>query len=544
MRLLRYNNLSDEIDEERTFSLQSIPVLKKLTNVFKSKITPGTLLNWANKEKSPDFVFRKLNLNKAGDKLFDNPDVNVWAAYTNVISKANPEEAMVTTLKTRYTDEALSQMILAAKKVSSTESVAIKIQTGQVQNWLTRKKSPNDVFEYLLLNKAGDDLLSNPELAIWIRYMTAFNKENPMQKTSLHATLKTHYSSDAISKMIEAGKVVKGAGTIGVAKRLEATQIQTWLGSKSTPDDVFQLLKLDEVGDDLLASPQLNTFTNYMNVFNKENPDKQTSLIAAMTTSYDDGGVVKILEAAKKIPSTEKIAMNLEAAQFHHWLSTDKGPDKVFKALGLDKAGENLLSSPQFTKFTKYTDDFHAKHLDKKMTTMWTIRASYSDFDVAKMIIAGEKVPGTQKAAQRMEAELFKSWMQPPNNPDDAFRSLKLNTAGDKLFSNPMFRYWMKFLDEYNKVMPGRNNFHTGLTVAYEDEALVKLINTAKENPNTKTLADKLETEMLTQFIYAEKQPIDVAKLLNVKKKTDPNWKLWKKYMQDYHKYHLRDITT
>ncbi|POM70211.1 Avirulence protein (Avh), partial [Phytophthora palmivora] len=223
-KLLRYNSFSHEKDEERTFNLQSITGLKNLANVFKSKITPGTLLKWANKEKSPDFVFRKLNLHKAGDKLFDNPDVNVWAAYTNAISKANPEDAMIKTLKTRYTDEALSQMILAAKKVSSTESVATKIQTGQVQNWLTSKKSPNDVFKYLLLNKAGDDLLSNPELAIWIRYMTAFNKKNPMQKTSLYATLKTHYSSDAISKMIEAGKVIKGTGTIGVAKRLEATQ--------------------------------------------------------------------------------------------------------------------------------------------------------------------------------------------------------------------------------------------------------------------------------------------------------------------------------
>ncbi|ETL85034.1 hypothetical protein L917_15301, partial [Phytophthora nicotianae] len=94
-RLLRAESTADANDEARGFSLKSIPGLSKLTSMFKTKITPGTLLNWANKEKSPDYVFLKLKLDKTGHQLFDNPDINVWAAYTNAVVKSNADDAML-----------------------------------------------------------------------------------------------------------------------------------------------------------------------------------------------------------------------------------------------------------------------------------------------------------------------------------------------------------------------------------------------------------------------------------------------------------------
>ncbi|KAJ8574930.1 hypothetical protein ON010_g4282 [Phytophthora cinnamomi] len=91
-----------------------------------------------------------------------------------------------------------------------------------------------------------------------------------------------------------------------------------------------------------------------------------------------------MLDAAKKVEAAKTIATNLETAQIQHWLSSRKMPDSVFRLLNLDKAGDNLLASPLFTTFTKFTDAYHANNLGSKMTTIWIVRDHYDDFDVAK----------------------------------------------------------------------------------------------------------------------------------------------------------------
>lgn len=68
--------------------------------------------------------------------------------------------------------------------------------------------------------------------------------------------------------------------------------------------------------------------------------------------------------------------------------------------------------------------------------------------------------------------------------------------------------------------------YHT----TYKDKALWKAIQAAKKNPKTTKLGTKSETELL---IIAEKQPIDVVKLMNVRENSSANWKLWKSHMQD-----------
>ncbi|KAE9107047.1 hypothetical protein PF005_g12754 [Phytophthora fragariae] len=133
------------------------------------------------------------------------------------------------------------------------------------------------------------------------------------------------------------------------------------------------------------------------------------------------------------------------------------------------------------------------------------------------MIIVGEKIPSSVKAAKRMEGVLFKDWMAAPNSPDHAFKALKLNQVGTKkLFKDPMFNYWMKFLDDFNTAFPGKNIERTILATTYKDQDLWKAIEAAKTNTKTKETANKLETEVLKQIIFAKKQPIDVAKVMNV----------------------------
>nr|KAH7495965.1 RxLR effector protein PSR2 [Phytophthora ramorum]KAH7496246.1 RxLR effector protein PSR2 [Phytophthora ramorum] len=532
--------LYEDDDGEERVNLPSSVIEKAKALV--STATTKKLQTWLKNGKSVDDVFIRLTLTRAGDKLLDNPQFTTWLTYVDDFTAKYPGKttSAIASLTTHYGDEAVVKILDAAKKVTGTRGVATKLEAAQMQTWLAAGNSADDVFTLLKLNKAGDDILSNPAFASWNTYLKTFNAAHPDQKTSAFAKLTSQYGEVGVSRVVEAALKVKSSSAI--AKTVQAEQFERWMAGGQSTGGVFTFLALDKAGDELLGNPLLNTFTKYMNIHNKRNPDQEITLIGTLTTHYGDVGLSKLLAAGRNVPSTSNLATSLDAAQFKLWMSQRKEPDDIFTMLGLEKAGKNLLSSPLFTTFTKFTDAYHAKNPDIRMTTYWIVKTHYFDVDVAKMILAAKKIPGAQSAGKRMEGVLFKEWMK---SPDNTFQVLELDRIKpSKLFESPMFAYWMKFMDDFHKSFPGQIVPRTVLATIYKDEDLVKAITTAQKNPKTKDLANKFETEVLKQFIFAEKQPIDVAKLLHVKEKTDANWKRWKKYVEDYNAYHLRGITT
>ncbi|KAE9072080.1 hypothetical protein PF010_g25629 [Phytophthora fragariae] len=321
-RLLRTQETGDDEYEERAGGIP-VSAVEKAKAIITPAASTEKLKTWLNSGKSLDDVFVRLKLDKAKDQILSSPQFTNWLNYADdLTSKAGKEASAIATLTTQYGDEALAKIIIAAKKIEGTKAVATRLEAEQMQSWLAAGSTADDVFKLLKLDKAGDDVLTSPLFNTWSMYMQIFNKENPAKKTTLYATLATHYSDDVLARMVESAKKVKT--TAGTAKRVEATQIQSWLGRKQTPDNVFKLLKLDSAGDDVLANPALNTWATYLNTFNKENPDKKTTMIATVTANYGDEGVSRMLDAAKKVETTKSIATNLETAQIQQWLSTGK----------------------------------------------------------------------------------------------------------------------------------------------------------------------------------------------------------------------------
>ncbi|ETN03613.1 hypothetical protein PPTG_15594 [Phytophthora nicotianae INRA-310] len=540
-RLLRAESTADANDEARGFSLKSIPGLSKLTSMFKTKITPGTLLNWANKEKSPDYVFRKLKLDKTGHQLFDNPDINVWAAYTNAVVKSNADDAMLTTLRARYSDDALAKMFEAGKKVTQSESVATKLQSRQMENWMAAKKTPDDVFKILLLDKAGVGVLDNSALAGWTTYMRFFNSKqaNRKNRVTLISTLTTHYKDRGVLDIIEAAKKVPS--TARTAKLLEADQIQFWLKNERTPDELLTLLSLDKAGDQLLASPRFQTWSKYINYYNKEYPSEATTVMEKLTYNLGEEEVIGILAAARKVPSTEKAAAKLQAEQSKIWLSADKDPEELFKLLQLDKTGDDLLDNPQFKYWGKYVEDFNLNpQLEDLVSIIDIVRKNFADDVLAHMIVTGMKAPSTKSMAQRMEDELFKGWITNLKTPDVVFMYLKLNKAGEKVFENPLWSMYTKYLDHFNKVVPMKQTtMISAFARNYDKEALAKILIAAKKDLRTERLASKLYTEQIQRWLTTKDPPDEIFKALKLDEVTDdiftsPLFNTWSAYLDDF----------
>ncbi|KAE9260880.1 hypothetical protein PR003_g34166, partial [Phytophthora rubi] len=237
-------------------------------------------------------VFKLLTLDKAADDFLAHPNVNAWINYIKLFNEENPTKraSLIATLTAQYGDDGLAKIIEAAKRVPSTEDIAKRVQTEQLQRWLVGQKSTDEVFGLLALDKAADSLLASPQLNTWISYMKLFNEKNPTKKTSLIATLTAHYGDKGLTKIVEAAERVPSTATI--AKRVQNEQIQRWLGHGKTPDKVFAMLNLDEAGTHFFMHPQMNTWVKYTDDFNKAYPDTEITLLSVLSKRFKEETVV------------------------------------------------------------------------------------------------------------------------------------------------------------------------------------------------------------------------------------------------------------
>ncbi|KAG1684435.1 hypothetical protein DVH05_011143 [Phytophthora capsici] len=253
-----------------------------------------------------------------------------------------------------------------------------------------------------------------------------------------------------MSRTVESALKTKSSST--VAKRLQSEQFQRWMASGKSVDDVFVLLKLDQEGEKLLANPLFTTFTKFTNTLNQQKPDKQqTTVISVLTKHYGDEVIAKMLG---RVPMS-KLLTDLETALLQTWVSDKMKPRDAFKSLRLDEAGDSLLSNPLFTLFSKFMDISHAKQPSK--LTYRIVRTHYDDAQIARMIIKAEAKPNSAAAAKRMESTLFHEWK---SSPDTAFTALRLDKPDNlhpeiTLLNDPLFNFWVRFLDDFDKAFPG-----------------------------------------------------------------------------------------
>ncbi|POM71455.1 Secreted RxLR effector peptide protein [Phytophthora palmivora] len=516
------------------------------------RVQTEQIQRWLVAGETPESVYKLLKLDEAGQSLFEQPQIVTWAKYLDNFNKEHPESRMplLSFLQARYKDEAtLVQMLIAAEKVYSTKSLAVRIQAEQTNQWLRMEKVPADVFKLLKLDDIGFSLLENTLFSAWVNYMKLFNEQNPTEKTSVIATLTAHYGDDVLAKIIEAGKKVPS--TEALAKRLQSEQMQHWLGKGKTPDDVFALLKLDKAGSELFAQPILARWVAYVDDFNNVNPDKKVTLFSTLASHYSDEVLTPMLIAAKKVPSTEKIAVEVQSVQTQLWLKAKKEPSEIFNYLQLNQEGYNIFSSPVFSAWVQYTDTYRKINYGTKLTTIDTLTKYYDDDVLTYMILEAFNSPSTVAMAKRLETEQLRNWYIQGKSPKDVFKALDLYSSGVTVFDNPLYPVWTKYTvylgaaePTYKENPAEKMSLLPTLTARFGDEAVATMLEAAKKNPKTSAIAKQVQDDQLHHWITTGKLPDDVFVLLKLNTvKTSlfdqPQLNTWVMYLDEFKKVNL-----
>ena len=180
-----------------------------------------------------------------------------------------------------------------------------------IDEWVTAKQSTADVVKLLALDKA-ETVLRHPEnLAVLGNFVKQLKLADPKSKDSLIKALTIQYGDKGVFKIIEAGK--QAPETARLAKRLQGEQFQYWLSVHRRPKDVFAIMELDKAEDKLFEMPEIFSFVKYVDQFKEVYPRKPVS--SKKLYSYiKNRNLVRMLIAAQKIPSTEKLAVRLQAS--------------------------------------------------------------------------------------------------------------------------------------------------------------------------------------------------------------------------------------
>ncbi|OWY98660.1 Avirulence (Avh) protein [Phytophthora megakarya] len=207
-------------DSELSQMLEAATLVKS-TKDLATNLQTKQMTAWKRAGLSTDKLFKIYKLDEGVASMLSNPMLKHWLKYVNDFNPGK-KTTLISTLRTHYTDSPLSQMLIAARKVPSTQKNARILEDKLLQSWFVEKKSLDDVFKFLKLEKGADDLFDSMQLKTWLRYedMVKFDtKTNPNgnQKT-LTEILMGHYSNQALESLFNSAKTTYGENLAAAVK--------------------------------------------------------------------------------------------------------------------------------------------------------------------------------------------------------------------------------------------------------------------------------------------------------------------------------------
>ncbi|POM71666.1 Avirulence protein (Avh) [Phytophthora palmivora] len=301
----------------------------KITNKVRARY-------WLWRKQSAEDVFKQLKLDRGLNNILDNPKIKTWATYIDLYNKKNQKNPdkqviMAEILIKTYGDLPVATML---QRTRSAPKLARRLRVEQNILWKRSKKSADDVFVLLQLNKVGDDMFVSPQLNSWYNYVTWLEKEKA--NGVMASVLSTHYSDETLQKMFREAKP-RFKRMRFVTLWLENAVEMNRPVSALSPEEYFIRLKLYTGVDKLLTNPNLIPWITFLAEYNAKNPGKGTTMIKIFTKFYGDRQVAVMFEAAKKVQKTKKTATLFQRGQFQQWLRDNKDPDMIKIILKIEK---------------------------------------------------------------------------------------------------------------------------------------------------------------------------------------------------------------
>ncbi|KAG3135243.1 hypothetical protein PI126_g18339 [Phytophthora idaei] len=220
--------------------------------------------------------------------------------------------------------------------------------------------------------------------------------------------------------------------------------------------------------------------------------------------------------AGLSVPATEKLkswftSSEVTPEKLQSWLNKGKSADTVFTRMHLKKAGHWTLQAPQFSTWLQYVDNLNARTSPKSTSAISTLTRQFGADELYGMIESAKFIPEIKNLAMRLETDQVQYWATIRKAPDEVFRLFRLDEARDNILSTrTKFSKWATYIDDVNaKHLEDPVYMMSTLHKYFKDDRLLPMIETAKRTEGTKTIATKVEDDLLQDWLKSRKTPHD-----------------------------------
>ncbi|KAG1704926.1 hypothetical protein DVH05_004953 [Phytophthora capsici] len=387
-----------------------------------------------------DKLFSK-HVGKTTSNLFDTNAFGAWFVAVKMAYKKNPAKAnvdMISSLTVRYGDEGLAKMLAT----TSDDTIIREMKAIQLNNWQQDKRSVENVYKLLKLDKEQDKLLENPLMATWLAYATKLDNENPY--TAVFSTLNTRYNGKDFATMLLNGKEFDDS--VVVAEKLETLLMKSWQREDKSVVDVYKLLNLDKEGDQFFQHPLFETLLRYATVV-----DRKYSFLGVFShlqLRYNDEKLTELFLAMRNWGPRNVLTDQLEHLLLTTWQKEGKTLDQVFKLLKLDKELNRLFNSKLLSTWVSYVVKVETNPYNVVFSRL---KRTYGEKTLTSLIIQARDKPATFALADELEKILIHEWVKAKYTVRDAFVRLKLNSEGEEVFESLAFSTWVSYVREVER---------------------------------------------------------------------------------------------
>ncbi|ETO66937.1 hypothetical protein F444_16000 [Phytophthora nicotianae P1976] len=326
-RFLRTLKTNAEADEERVFGVN----LGFVDDFLESLSQSSQIRHMLNERTSAKDAYKVFKVDEVTDNILESAQWKQWASYIAKLNEKDPDESVAAAMTVAYGGDGVAQIVAKAMKNPNTKIAAEKLEDAQLTRWIKLDSNPAEIFKVLKLNEKTDDIFNSPQLGTWTSYLKKYNEKHPTKQVSEMSVFTKIYGEEDFVKLLASAD-----DNTAVVKKFKDELVKRWLGEPTHPLNIFNNLKLNEAGDDLLANPVLTIWVKYMKAFNKEYPQAETTMIQTFTKSYGDEKLATMIQAATKVEETKDFAKNLQTAQFNQWMVDKKTPKDILGVLKLN----------------------------------------------------------------------------------------------------------------------------------------------------------------------------------------------------------------
>ncbi|KAF4131910.1 hypothetical protein GN958_ATG18943 [Phytophthora infestans] len=155
-----------------------------------------------------------------------------------------------------------------------------------------------------------------------------------------------------------------------------------------------------------------------------------------------------------------------------------------------------------------------------------------------------------ESTATKLRYEKASTILASKESPEKIFQLLALDDVEKKLLSDTLFHKWMRYQDSFNKANPRHQESGANtLRVNYNWGGIEIIIETGRQNPSTREMAEKVEDAFHNYWLTTKTTPKVALRFLylhEIGEKTlvNPKFSTWVKYLDNFNDRYPGEKTT